>query len=283
VRGAPTPPCRFQRLEIRPHRLAGGGELTDKQRIERRGERGFSVGRVTSPGESAVSKPWKFLGAGQMYTDQPKLLGQPEALASRLEEIDQPHIAPLTAFVRRLRASVGADAAIPFFDPWDGGINAEVLFLLEAPGPKARNSGFISRNNPDETAKNFFELLSEAGIPRKSSVLWNVVPWYIGTGTKIRPANTPDIASGLKSLEELLNLLPRLREIVLVGRKAQKAEDYIRKIRPLLIIEKSPHPSPMFINQKTGNREVLLNRLRRVKAHLEEVGSRTMEVEQYEK
>jgi len=207
-----------------------------------------------------------------MYTDQPKLLGQPEALASRLEEIEQSHIAPLTEFVRRLRVNIGSNASIPFFDPWDGGINAEVLFLLEAPGPKARNSGFVSRNNPDETAKNFFELLIEAGIPRKSSILWNVVPWYIGTGTKIRPANTSDISSGVKSLEELLNLLPRLRGIVLVGRKAQKAEKFVRKIHPSLFIETCPHPSPMFINRKAGNRKVLLDCLCRVKAHLEEVG-----------
>ena len=205
-----------------------------------------------------------------MYKDQPKLLGQPEALASRLEEVEQSHIAPLTAFVRRLRAAVGSNASIPFFDPWDGGINAEVLFVLEAPGPKARNSGFVSRNNPDETAKNFFELLNEAGISRKSSVLWNIVPWYIGAGTKIRPANTSDISSGVKSLEGLLNLLPRLRGIVLVGRKAQKAEGYLRKIRPLLIIEKCPHPSPMFINRKMGNRQMLLDCLCMVKARLEE-------------
>jgi len=208
-----------------------------------------------------------------MYADQPKLLGQSEALASRLEEIEQSHTAPLTEFVRRLRANIGPDASIPFFDPWDGGTYAEVLFLLEAPGPKARNSGFVSRNNPDETAKNFFELLTEAGIPRKRSILWNIVPWYIGTATKIRPANTSDISSGIKSLEELLSLLPRLREIVLVGRKAQKAEDYLKRIRPLLIIEKCPHPSPMFINRKVENRQMLLDRLCMIKAKLEEVGA----------
>jgi uracil-DNA glycosylase len=206
-----------------------------------------------------------------MYKDQPKLLGQSVPLAARLKEIEQPHIAPLTAFVRRLRTRMGASASIPFFDPWDGGINAEVLFLLEAPGPKARNSGFISRNNPDETAKNFFELLSEAGISRKSSVLWNIVPWYIGTGTKIRPASISDISSGMQFLEELLDLLPLLRGVVLVGQKAQRAEEFIRKIRPTLTVDTCPHPSPMFINRKVSNRQVLLDRLREVKAHVDEV------------
>lgn len=205
-----------------------------------------------------------------MSGDQPKLLAQSDALASRLHEIEQPHIAPLTAFVRRLRVHAGLDASIPFFDPWDGGVNAEVLFLLEAPGPKARNSGFISRNNPDETAKNFFGLLNDANIPRKSTVLWNVVPWYIGTGEKIRPANSCDIRSGIESLGELLGLLPQLRGVCLVGSKAQKAKDRLRNLRPMLFIEGCPHPSPMFINRKAENRQALLDRLRIVKARLDE-------------
>ncbi len=73
---------------------------------------------------------------------------------------------------------------VPHFDPLDGGINARVLFLLEAPGAKAVASGFVSRNNPDETARNFFDLNMAAGIARRDTVCWNVVPWYIGTGTK---------------------------------------------------------------------------------------------------
>ncbi len=90
-----------------------------------------------------------------MFAVRPKLLGQPDALASRLNELEQAHVAPLTKFVEKLRGEVGFQAAIPFFDRWDSGTNAEVLLLLEAPGAKAKNSGFISRNNPDETAKSF--------------------------------------------------------------------------------------------------------------------------------
>ena len=90
--------------------------------------------------------------------DKPKLLGNAAALEQRLSQINEPHIVPVTAFIERLRERMGPQAAIPFIDPWDGGVEAEVLFLLEAPGPKARNSGFVSMNNPDETAKNFFEI-----------------------------------------------------------------------------------------------------------------------------
>ena len=120
--------------------------------------------------------------------DRPKLLADAAARLSRSEQLGQPHVAPLTAFVAELRAERGISANIPDFDPWDGGTEAELLFLLEAPGARAVASGFVSRNNPDETAKNFFELNREAGIPRRRTVIWNVVPWYIGTGTKIRPA-----------------------------------------------------------------------------------------------
>jgi hypothetical protein len=96
---------------------------------------------------------------------------------------------PLRDFVQSLRNEIGPEARIPDFDPWDGGTAAEILFLLEAPGAKALFSGFISRNNPDETAKNFFELNAQAGIPRERTITWNIVPWYIGSGSRIRPAN----------------------------------------------------------------------------------------------
>src|SRR6476646_8560373 len=97
----------------------------------------------------------------QPFTDRPKLLADSAACTARKAQLHEPHIAPLTAFVEKLRAQVGTGVSIPNFDPWDGGIDAEILYLLEAPGPKAVLTGFVSRNNPDESAKNFFELNAE--------------------------------------------------------------------------------------------------------------------------
>lgn len=191
--------------------------------------------------------------------DRPKLLGDAEALEARLSQIDEVHIAPLSQFVRRLREKKGEEASIPYIDPWDGGIEAEVLFLLEAPGPKARNSGFVSMNNPDETAKNLFEISRAVGIDRKRTITWNTVPWYIGSGNRIRPANSSDIAAGIQSLAELLQLLPKLRAIVLVGGKAQKVQSHIQIVAPHLKVFVSPHPSPMFINRKPENKGILLS------------------------
>jgi uracil-DNA glycosylase len=194
--------------------------------------------------------------------DIPKMFADPNAKAERMRLLREPHIAPLTDFVEALRIEAGTGAGIPYFDPWDGGIKAETLFLLEAPGAKAVASGFISRNNNDETAKNIFEICVDAGLERKSTILWNAVPWYIGSEGKIRAATSADLESGLRPLPRLLELLPDLRTIVLVGRKAEKASSKLdgKKYRILV----SPHPSPLFVNHAPGNKEKILSVFRQV-------------------
>ncbi len=186
-----------------------------------------------------------------------------------MSQVTETNVAELTEFVHRLRMRMGPDASIPYFDPWDGGVYAEILFLLEAPGPKARNSGFVSMNNPDETAKNLFELIHSAAIDRRRIAIWNIVPWYIGSGAKIRPANSADIAAGVESLGELLPLFTKLRAIVLVGAKAQKGENHIKRIAPEMEIFSSPHPSPMFVNRRPENRESILSSWRSVRKLLD--------------
>jgi uracil-DNA glycosylase len=187
-------------------------------------------------------------------SDTPKSLAGTQAREARLADLDLPHIAPLSAFVRELRLKVGAQYAVPYFDPLDGGVNAECLFLLEAPGPKAIRSGFVSRNNPDETAKNFFLLNQEAGIPRSRTVTWNIVPWYVGSGSKIRPVNAADIASAESALRDLILLLPQIRCVVLVGGKAASARRRVGALAPSAEILTMPHPSPMFVNRSPANR-----------------------------
>lgn len=181
-----------------------------------------------------------------------------------------PHIAPLTTFVEALRTG-NTTYDIPYFDPWDGGIEAEVLFLFEAPGPQAKGSGFISRNNPDETAKNFFEFNKDL-ISRKRTVSWNIVPWYIGNndGSKIRPANSNDIATGIQPLMTLLKLLPKLRAIVLFGKKAQQGENLIAGLRPKIKLFKSPHPSPQVVNRSPEKKLIIVGVLREVAAYLDQ-------------
>lgn len=189
-------------------------------------------------------------------------------IQSRLARIFEPHISPLTAFVEAIRKETGLVREIPYFDPLDGGINAKCVFLFEAPGPRAVYSGFISRNNPDESAKNFFELNQQASLPREITISWNIVPWYIGSGTKIRPANKNDIDKGKKYLLKFLSLLPNLRIIVLGGKKAQKAEALITANFPEISIVKMPHPSPLFVNNAPDNKFKILQILQAVQEQL---------------
>lgn len=199
----------------------------------------------------------------------PKSLGSAAHRAQRLAELQQPHIRELTAFVERIRVERACGDAVPYFDPADGGSTAECLYVLEAPGPKAVRSGFISRNNPDETAKNWLTLNAEAGLDRKRTVICNIVPWYIGSNGKIRAASSADISAGWPYLLELVDMLPRLSVVVLVGGKAQQIGPRLRSARPSLRQMACPHPSPMFVNRKPENRGILLSSLKEVAVALD--------------
>ena len=176
-----------------------------------------------------------------MFT--PKSLGLTHVRESRLCQVNNPDIAILTQFVLNMRSELGDKFFIPYFDPFDGAKNAECLFLLEAPGGKAKRSGFISRDNPDETAKNIFELCTSADLPRKSTIIWNIVPWYVGESDKIRPVTIKDIKQAEPYLVELLIHLPQLKSIILFGRKSQKAFKTLSKTAPHLEILKWTPPS----------------------------------------
>ena len=164
----------------------------------------------------------------------------------------EPHIAPLTDFVERLRAQ-RRDAAIPSFDPTEAGVAARILLLFEAPGPRAalaRRSGFISPDNDDQSAKNMWKLLQRAGIDRgREVVTWNVVPWYVGDGSRIRAVTARDLDAARPALLELLSLLPHLQVVVLFGRKAEAAWS---RSAPNLSVDVlvAPHPSPKVINTR---------------------------------
>jgi uracil-DNA glycosylase len=175
----------------------------------------------------------------------------------------------LSGFVERIRAD--GHPEVPYFDPLDGGVEAECLFVLEAPGPKAVFSGFVSRNNPDETAKNWFTLNAAAGIDRQRTAIWNIVPWYLGDGSQIRSATAADITQGVSYLMQVIEMLSSVRIIGLVGRAAAKARGQISDRHPKLRIVNVPHPSPTFINRSRQNRQTVLDALRGVATLLDEV------------
>jgi uracil-DNA glycosylase len=193
--------------------------------------------------------------------DAPKTLGSSSEREARRSHLSDDHIRPLTDLVDRIRADRKLGREVPYFDPCDGGIKAQALFLFEAPGPKAVHSGFVSRNNPDETAKNLFELQREAGLARERVALWNVVPWFVGNGGKIRPVSSEDLCQASGYLGPLVALLPHLRAVVLVGKKAQQARPFLEAA---LQVFTSPHPSPSSVNTSRSQRTAILESWREV-------------------
>lgn len=179
-----------------------------------------------------------------------------EFLAAKLARLEEPHIAPLTALARRIQA---VHAGVPFFDPCNGGVDAGVLCLLEAPGPKAKD--FVSQENNDQTAETIHRLMDAANLPRRDVVLWNVVPFYIGAAdrSKLRAARKSDLDVGRPWLINLLELLPNLKVALLLGRKAQRARDLVKMLRPDICVLEGWHPSPLAMNQQPSRRQQLLD------------------------
>ena len=179
-----------------------------------------------------------------------------KVLAAKLLRLDEPHIAPLTALARRIQE---AHASVPFFDPSNGGSNASVLCLLEAPGPKAMD--FVSQENNDQTAENMHRLMDAAHLARRDVVLWNVVPFYIGAAdrSKLRAARQDDLDAGRPWLVELFGLLPRLKVVVLLGRRAHSARDLVKALRPDVCLLEGWHPSPLAMNRELGRWQQLLD------------------------
>lgn len=143
----------------------------------------------------------------------------------REHHLDDPHMRPLMDLVRELR-SRGLDT--PNIDPNDGGVNARALFLLETPGPRAVGSGFVSRDNPDLSARNIGWALDGAGFARTDVLLWNVVPYYVSSIDQNRNVTTPQIRNAISDLQAFVDRLPSLSVVIFCGRKAQKAKPHLR-------------------------------------------------------
>lgn len=194
-------------------------------------------------------------------------MANPRLRELRLARRFEPHVEPLNRFVEELRVTCGGGESVPWFDPDGGGVKARALVLLEAPGPRSvgpgsprplGGSGIITPDNDDPTAQNFFTLRESVGLPREFLVHWNIVPWYIGDGTKIRGANTADIREGTRYLEPLLGLLPETRAVLLMGRAAQRGWRMFGSL-PTAALEvlSCPHPSPRGIARPEARAQVL--------------------------
>ncbi len=177
------------------------------------------------------------------YEDAPRTLRDPKEQERRRALLSLPHMVPLTDYAVFLRKR--GDVEVPEFDPLDGGVEAKILFLFEKPGPmtssegRRTGSGFISRNNDDPTAAAIFKFMAQAGIPRQSTLIWNVVPWWNGT----RKITADEVRDGLTAFSLLRQHLSKLSAVVMVGEKASRVQPYLENTGLLLF--HSSHPSPI--------------------------------------
>jgi len=204
----------------------------------------------------------------------PRAHRDPAFLAAKLARLREPHIAPLNDLADRIAAETGL--AAPAFDPDSAGIHARSLFLFEAPGARstgtagpraaAKGSGIISPDNNDGTAENMWRLHEAAGLPRTSTLAWNIVPWYVGSGTKIRAVERGDLQAAAPYLAALISLLPDLRVVVTFGDKPRQGwfRYLLQDDAPLLPTLAVPHPSPLSLNPHPENRDLILRALQRV-------------------
>jgi hypothetical protein len=158
--------------------------------------------------------------------------------------LTEKHAIKLTAYVQDLRAFGRGE--VPDFGPLDGGDVARVPFLFEKPGPRTSvqrgrsrgGSGFISRDNDDPTAEAIFHFMRKAGLDRRETTIWNMVPWWNGT----RAIGVDELCAGMNALDDLLRILASLQVVVLVGRKASRALSRVEE-SGLPVLE-SARPSP---------------------------------------
>lgn len=177
-------------------------------------------------------------------------------------------------FVDELRVTHG-EGNVPYVDPDCGGVNAQVLFLYQDPGPKASGpsnaSGFLSLENDDPSADNLYHLLQEADLPWKVCVPWNAVPWYIN-----RAGRAHELIEALPSLHRVRGLLPRLSEVALMGNSAQSAWRQYARHYPSDVadIEASPSCHTSVRGLTAGSRRTMAEGKAEVLGVLREIRSR---------
>lgn len=205
----------------------------------------------------------------------PFVLGRnadPEALAVKRDHLREAHVAPINALADAIADSEGiARGLVPYVDPQLGGINAQVLALLDNPSTKAEagtGSGVLSLENDDRSAKNCATFYNDLGLTPDLLVHWNVAPAPI-RGEKNGGSSIAEREQGAVWLRELVALLPDLKVVLLMGDNAR--DGWKRsglKLPGVVIPEDVPHPSQRGLSNSDG-RVRLRRALLETKATLE--------------
>jgi len=195
--------------------------------------------------------------------DAPRSMRYEDVRERRKAMLREPHMEVLTTYVERLQdRQIGF---VPWFDPLDGGVNAKALFLMEKPGPmtaEPNGSSFISRNNDDPTAEAMFLFMRQAGIDKRLTVTWNVIPAWNGTIA----INGKELNRGVDCVGDLMTLLPEIRVIVFVGRKAATAMPLVKPLGIAMI--ESYHPSPIVRASRRDEWDAIPNQWKKILPYL---------------
>lgn len=171
----------------------------------------------------------------------------PAVVALKHSHIRDRHVAPINALADRVAESEGLERGlVPYVDPQLGGVAATVLALLDNPSTKAEagiGSGLLSLENDDPTARYCAGVYNDFGLAPGQVVHWNVAPAPIA-GVKNSRSSAAERARGARWLRELLDLLPDLRVILLMGGMARDGWTKSGLSRAGIVIPADvPHPS----------------------------------------
>jgi hypothetical protein len=206
------------------------------------------------------------------WKDRPRSFSNPANVEAARALLQEPHVRPLTDFVEKLRRDL--DKPVPDIDPLGGGVNARVLFLMEAPSGAGagrgkmgkvgsdEGSGMICPNNDDPTGPVDWQLKADADMRRNKTVVWNACPYYVGTATKRRKPTMPEVIACKSHFLEFMKLLKDVRVVLTCG---QTTRDFWRKVfgdvkdmSPTMTVIHCRHPHPLSVNQFKGARPAIL-------------------------
>jgi hypothetical protein len=161
------------------------------------------------------------------------------------------------------------------FDPFGGGVHARVMYLAQDPSSTASQTGFISPDNNDASARATTEACAEAGLSDHERVHWNVYPWWLEAPCETAVEWSDRLATQL--LGELFELLPSIESVVLVGSKAERSWERLCRsltVRSTIRTWAGPHPSygwwaKPYRPETDGRlgRQVIVDALREARAH----------------
>ena len=110
-----------------------------------------------------------------------------------------PHIEAINRLVDELREE--GQAQIPYVDACLGGVNSQVLFLFQDPGPGTDHTehgcGFLSPQNDDPSAECFLQCLHDSGLDLNYVIAWNAYPWRFHPRVELRARH---LTKGLEPL-----------------------------------------------------------------------------------